>query len=126
MKKELLQLVWKLLRPYVETVLKMLVTFAIDRLRDFIEGIFRERSEQAKAKADAAKSKASSSTDPIEAARQAGKEEAWREISEHYKRDLEALRSEVSQIRAALENTGRDKLNEVETNAIPLLAQPEN
>lgn len=118
MKKELLQMVWKVLRPFVEEALEALVALTIERIRKRIEDLLRERAEQAKAKADSAASKAQSATDPIDAARQAGKEEAWREIAGHYKRDIESLRSELSQLRRSLENSGRDKLNEVESSAI--------
>ncbi|SAL06076.1 hypothetical protein AWB81_07432 [Caballeronia arationis] len=124
MRSELLKMVWKLLRPIIEDALKDLLKLAVDRITKFVTDLQRERAEQAKQKADAAAaaSKANADSDPIEAARQAGKEEAWREIAEHYKRDIEALRGELAQVRAALQSSGNARLNEVEAHEIPRLA----
>jgi hypothetical protein len=124
MKAEILKMVWKLLRPIIEDALKDLLKVAVDRMTKFVSELQRDRAEQAKQKADAAAaaSKAKTDSDPIEAARQAGKEEAWREIAEHYKRDIETLRRELGQVRAALDSSSTAKLNEVELREIPRLA----
>lgn len=124
MRSEILKMVWKLLRPFIEDALKELIKIAVDRMSKFITDLQRDRAQQAKQKADAASaaSKAQADTDPIEAARQAGKEEAWREIADHYKRDIEALRGELAQVRAALLSSGDARLNEVEALEIPRLA----
>ncbi|KVT75793.1 hypothetical protein WT25_02595 [Burkholderia territorii] len=124
MKSEILKMVWKLLRPIIEDMLKDLLKVAVDRITKFVTELQRERGEQARQKADAAAaaSRAKATSDPIEAARQAGKEEAWREIAEHYKRDIEALRRELAQVRAALESSGHAKLNDVEARELPRLA----
>jgi hypothetical protein len=124
MKTEILRMVWKVLRPFVEGMLKELLKVAIDRVARFVGELQRERTEQAQSKAAAASAarKEQVDSDPIEAARQAGKEEVWREIAGHYKRDAEVLRAELAQIRAALEKTGVAKLNDVESHEIPRLA----
>lgn len=123
MKKEAaLQFVWKVLRPIVEKALLALVTFAIDQIKKFFENVLRERAEQAKAKADAAAKTASEETDPIAAAHQAGKEEAWREIAENYKWDIESLKSEIARLRGSLENNASENLEQVESKEIPKLA----
>ncbi|MFM0616210.1 hypothetical protein PQR37_19280 [Paraburkholderia nemoris] len=124
MKAEILKMVWKLLRPIIEDALKDVLKTAIDRLTAFISNLQRERSEQAKQKADAAAvaSREKADSDPIEAARQAGKEEVWREVAEHYKRDIETLRGELAQVRAAIEANNAEKLNAVESKEIPRLA----
>lgn len=76
MKAEILKMVWKLLRPIIEDALKDVLKTAIDRLTAFISNLQRERSEQAKQKADAAAvaSREKADSDPIEAARQAGRQ----------------------------------------------------
>jgi len=124
MRSEILKMVWKLLRPIIEDALKDLLRVAFDRITKFVSELQRDRAEQATQKADAAEAarKAKADTDPLEAARQAGKEEAWREIAEHYKRDIEALRGELAQVRASLESNGAAKLNDVESREIPRLA----
>ncbi|MCI3206426.1 MULTISPECIES: hypothetical protein [Pandoraea] len=121
---EILKMVWKLLRPIIKDVIADLLKIAFDRISKFVSDLMRERAEQAKQKADAAgaASRAKVDSDPIEAARQAGKEEAWREIAEHYKRDIEALRGEMAQVRAAIESSGDVKLSAVESHEIPRLA----
>lgn len=123
MRNEIVKMVWKLIRPFVEKVIAQLLKDAFDRVSVFVSGVMRERSEQAKQKADAAReaSREKAESDPIEAARQAGKEEAWREISEHYKRDIEALRGEMAQMRAVLESSSKVKLSDIESREIPRL-----
>lgn len=90
----------------------------------YVRELQRDRVEQANQKADAAAaaSKAKADSDLIEAARQAGKEEAWREIADHYKRDIEALRGGLAQVRATLESSDAARLNDVESREIPRLA----
>lgn len=121
MKAEIAKLAWKVLRPFIEEGLKYLVVMAIERMKKFWEARTRFHAEQAKANADAAATRARSTTDPIERARQEGKEEAWQEIAGYYQRDAESLRFELEQLRESLNKSGSEKLDEIETQGISKL-----
>lgn len=122
MKAEILKMVWKLLRPLIEKMLKEWLQVAIDRIAKFFTELFRKRETHAKGEADAAVSKARESTDPIEIARQEGKAEAWREIADLYKQDIQSLRSELAKIRESIEVSGAARLTDFGASEVPKLA----
>ncbi len=123
--QKLLKWVWvTVLLPLVTANLKRLSKLGLDQFEKIVARS-RERKREAEDKAATARKAASQvAVDPLEAAYQRGRADAYAETAETYAKDREALQAAIENLRAELSEKGQAALETIPDQARPLLAPP--
>lgn len=125
MGKELLKIVWKVLAPMLVALLEKGLKFVFAKVEELFTETMKRRKDEAQAKAaEAHKNAVSAGDDPIEAARQRGREEVWKEVADHYAMDIAQLKAELIRLKAQAESNGIASLDEIPAKQLPSIASP--
>ncbi|MFM0295131.1 MULTISPECIES: hypothetical protein [Paraburkholderia] len=123
--KELMKIVWKVLAPMLVALLEKGLKFIFAKVEDLYARTMDRRRDEANTKAAEAHEKSvAAADDPIEAARQRGREEVWKEIADHYAVDTAQLKAELIRLKAQAESKGIESLDEIPAQQLPALASP--
>ncbi|MGF6444662.1 hypothetical protein [Paraburkholderia youngii] len=122
--KELVKVALRVVLPFIESLLKNVLKFAFEKIQRFVTKTMSRREREASANAAEARERAEAASDPIEAARQQGREEVWREVAAHYNVDASELKAELSRIRAEARSEARSSINEMRDKQLPQLPPP--
>jgi hypothetical protein len=122
--KELMKIVWKVLAPWLASLLEKVLKFVFEKIQKLFSKTMARREQEAAAKAAEAHGRAGAEDDPIEAARQRGREEVWKEIAEHYKVDAAQVKAELMRIKAQAQEQGRASLDDIQAKPFPSLPAP--
>lgn len=123
--KELMKIVWKVLAPILVSLLENGLKFIFSKVEELFTRTLERRRNEAQSKAAEAHAKSvAAADDPIEAARQRGREEVWKEIADHYAVDTAQLKAELIRLKTQSETKGIESLDEIPARQLPSLASP--
>ncbi|SAL76749.1 hypothetical protein AWB71_05313 [Caballeronia peredens] len=120
--KELGKLAWKVLRPLIEEAFKDGLAWLFAKIGDIYRKYSKQRADDAQAKANEAAAKADATEDPVEKARQEGREEAYREMAKNYERDMNQLKAELAHLKSQVMQQGVKELAELPNRDIKSLS----
>lgn len=122
--RELMKIVWKVLAPILIELLEKGLKYVFHKVDELFTDLMDRRRREADSKAREAHEQAEATDDPIEAARQRGREEVWKEMSDHYKLDTAQLKAELIRLKTQSESQGIESLDSIPSKQLPALATP--
>ncbi|WGS54428.1 hypothetical protein LFL96_25790 [Paraburkholderia sp. D15] len=110
LKERIIEEAFKYFLPVILKRLHRLFNWLWEQLQGLIARFTSRRTKEAAHKAEEASRKAAESTDPLEKARQQGREEAFREMAASYERDIAQLKAEIDHLREEMQAKSSDEL----------------
>lgn len=114
-KERIIEEALKYFLPVILKRLHKLASWVWSQIQGVISRFTTKRTEEANAKAEEAGRRAAESTDPLEKARQEGREEAYRDMAASYERDIAQLKAELEHLRGVVQAKSSEELTRMTT-----------